>query len=102
MLECFVFLIERIDLLHQAVGIADASRALCLSTEVKGTGGNEAVSDASQSEGERGSIFFHVMILMPIAVLAFVSPLRPTQLGAERHFRSATEDCKPVAIIPAG
>ena len=67
MLQCFASLIERINFLHKAVGIADVSRALCLSNEVERTNHNEPVSDASQTKRKWSSIFLHGLSLMPIA-----------------------------------
>jgi|RhiMetStandDraft_4_1073278.scaffolds.fasta_scaffold29633_2 hypothetical protein len=47
MLQRLGLLIERIHSLQKAVGIADVSRTLCLSSEVELANDNEAVSDAS-------------------------------------------------------
>jgi hypothetical protein len=47
MLQRLGLLIERIHSLRKAVGIADVSRTLCLSSEVEFANDNEAVSDAS-------------------------------------------------------
>ena len=47
MLQRLGFLIERIHFLQKAVGIADVSRTLCLSSEVELANHNETVSDAS-------------------------------------------------------
>ena len=47
MLQCLGFLIERIHFLQKAVGIADVSRTLCLSSEVELANHNEAIDDAS-------------------------------------------------------
>jgi hypothetical protein len=47
MLQRLGFLIERIHSLQKAVGIADVSRTLCLSSEVEFANDNEAVGDAS-------------------------------------------------------
>jgi hypothetical protein len=47
MLQRLGFLIKRIHFLQKAVGIADVSCTLCLSSEVELANHNEAVSDAS-------------------------------------------------------
>ena len=47
MLQRLSLLIECIHFLQKAVGIADVSRTLCLSSEVELANHNEAVSDAS-------------------------------------------------------
>ena len=67
MLQYFVFLIERVNFLPKAVGVADVSRALCLSNEVERTKHDETVSDASQTKRKWSSIFLHSMSPMPIA-----------------------------------
>ena len=58
MLQYFVFLIERVNFLPKAVGVADVSR---------GTKHDETVSDASQTKRKWSSIFLHSMSPMPIA-----------------------------------
>lgn len=67
MLQYIAFLIERINFLHKAVGIADVSRSLCLSREVERTEHNEAVSDTNQNKRKWSSIFLHNLSLMSIA-----------------------------------
>ena len=47
MLQSLGFLIERIHFLQKAVGIADVSRTLCLSSEVELANHNQAIDDAS-------------------------------------------------------
>jgi hypothetical protein len=95
------FLIERINFLHKAVGIADVSRLLCLSSEVERTNHNESVNNASQTKRKWGSIFLHRCAYCRPA--SFVNGLRHAQLGVESGIADLpVEDWKPVAIIPSG